>query len=161
LHPSYLSNNDDEILTKEKDRFEAISKHPLSISRQHYLKLRFPETYHRLIRLGVESDYSMGYSDDIGFRAGLCTPFYWFDLAQNKVTNLRVFPFAVMDVTLKEYLLLEPKEAINCLKILIDEVKKVDGMFISLWHNSTLSDRDEWQGWRQVYIDMLDYIKNK
>lgn len=158
LHPSYLSNNDDESLTKEKDRFEAITKQPLSISRQHYLKLSFPETYRRLIRLGVDVDYSMGYSDDVGFRAGLCTPFYWFDLMENRATNLQVFPFAVMEITLKEYLKLDQQEALACIKDLVDDVKKVDGNFISLWHNSTLSDKDEWQGWKQVYIDMIEYI---
>lgn len=158
LHPSYLSNNDDESLTKEKDRFESITRHPLSISRQHYLKLSFPETYRRLIGLGIESDYSMGYSDDVGFRAGLCTPFYWFDLLEDKSTNLKIYPFAVMEITLKEYLKLDKKEAFSRIIFLVDEVKKVEGTFISLWHNSTLSDKDEWQGWRQVYIDMIDYI---
>jgi hypothetical protein len=158
LHPSYLSNDNDESLTNEKYRFETITKHPLSISRQHYLKLSFPETYRRLIGLGVDVDYSMGYNDDVGFRAGLCTPFYWFDLLENKQTNLRVYPFAVMEITLKEYLKLDRQEALSCVKELIDEVKKVEGTFISLWHNSTLSDKDEWQGWRQVYVDMIDYI---
>jgi hypothetical protein len=158
LHPSYLSNDNDESLTNEKYRFEAITKHPLSISRQHFLKLSFPETYRRLIGLGVDVDYSMGFSDDVGFRAGLCTPFYWFDILENKATNLRVYPFAVMEITLKEYLKLDHQEALSCVKELIDEVKKVEGTFLSLWHNSTLSDKDDWQGWRQVYVDMIDYI---
>jgi hypothetical protein len=156
LHPSYLSNDNDAILTMEKDRFETITKQSLSISRQHYLKLRLPETYRRLIWLGVNTDYSMGYSDDVGFRAGICTPFYWFDLTENKATNLQIHPFAVMEITMKEYLKLDPKEALMCVKKLIEEVKKVDGTFISLWHNSTLSDTDDWQGWRQVYVDMIE-----
>jgi hypothetical protein len=156
LHPSYLSNNDDEILTNEKYRFESITKQTLTISRQHYLKLRLPETYRRLIGLGVEADYSMGYSDNVGFRAGICTPFYWFDLLENKATNLQIHPFAVMEITMKEYLKLDTKEATTCVKNLIEEVKKVDGTFISLWHNSTLSDTDEWEGWRQVYVDMIE-----
>jgi hypothetical protein len=156
LHPSYLSNDNDETLKMEKDRFESITKQNLSISRQHYLKLRLPETYRRLIWLGVDADYSMGYSDNVGFRAGLCTPFYWFDLEENKVTNLKIHPFAVMEITMKEYLKLDPKAALVCVKNLIEEVKKVDGTFISLWHNSTLSDTDEWQGWRQVYVEIIE-----
>jgi hypothetical protein len=161
LHPSYLSNDNDETLTMEKNRFETITKLPLSISRQHYLKLRLPETYQRLIKLGVEADYSMGYSDDIGFRAGLCTPFFWFDLVENKTTDLLIYPFAVMEVTLKEYLKLEPDEALAHVKQLVDEVKAVEGNFVSLWHNSTLSNTDEWQGWQQLYIDMIEYAKLK
>jgi hypothetical protein len=156
LHPSYLSNYNDATLTMEKDRFESITKQTLTISRQHYLKLRLPETYRRLIGLGVEADYSMGYSDNVGFRAGICTPFYWFDLTENKATNLQIHPFAVMEITMKEYLKLDTKEAFICVKNLIEEVKKVEGTFISLWHNSTLSDTDKWEGWRQVYVDMIE-----
>jgi hypothetical protein len=158
LHPSYASNNDVVTLIKEKDRFMTIAKRPLSISRQHYLKLRFPETYRRLIDIGLDEDYSMGYADDVGFRAGISTPFYWFDLERNQITNLKIFPFAVMEVTLKEYLHLNPEEAVLKTKKLVDEVKNVNGLFISLWHNSTLSDKNDWQGWRKVYTDMLEYI---
>lgn len=32
---------------------------------------------------------------------------------------------------------------------LIDEVKKVEGEFVSVWHNESLSDYKEWQGWRK------------
>ena len=36
-------------------------------------------------------------------------------------------------------------------KELLDYVKEVDGVFISLWHNETLCDNRHWKGWRQVY----------
>ena len=166
LHPSYASNNDLDILKKEKDRFESITKHPhpsgrckLSISRQHYLKLRFPDTYNRLIQVGIDADYSMGYADDVGFRAGICTPFYWFDLARNQATNLKIHPFAIMEITLKEYLKLSPEESLVLMKKMVAEVKNVGGTFTTLWHNSTLSDNEEWGAWQQVYINFIEHVK--
>ena len=44
-------------------------------------------------------------------------------------TNLRVFPFMVMDVTMRDYLKLSPTEALAAAKKIIAEVKAVDGLF--------------------------------
>ena len=32
-----------------------------------------------------------------------------------------------------------------------DEVKKVNGTFISLFHNDTLSENNHWKGWSTIY----------
>ncbi len=157
LHPSYQSNSSIHILEKEKARFELMTQLPLTKSRQHFLKLRFPETYQRLVSLGIKQDYSMGYADDTGFRASIATPFRWFDLAKNEKTDLWIYPFQAMDVTLKEYLNLSPDEAMERLNNLISETKAVGGTFISLWHNSSFSNTEGWEGWREVY----EYILQK
>jgi len=44
---------------------------------------------------------------------------------------------------------------IETIKKLIEEVKKVDGTFSSLWHNESLSDEQRWKGWRRVYEELL------
>ncbi len=151
LHPSYRSNSGIHILKKEKERFESLTNTPLSKSRQHFLKLRFPETYHNLLSLGIKQDYSMGYADNIGFRASIATPFRWFDLSINEVTDLWIHPFEVMDVTLRDYLKWTPDEAFERVIALIKEIKSVGGTFISLWHNSSFSETEGWEGWREVY----------
>ena len=155
LHPSYLSNTSMTILEKEKTRFERMTHLSLEISRQHFLKLRFPETYERLLVLGVKQDYSMGYADDIGFRASIATPYPWFDLVNNEKTDLWIYPFQAMDVTLKDYLNLSPDEAVEHVKALIEETKAVGGTFITLWHNSSFSNTEGWQGWREVYEKIM------
>ncbi len=151
LHPSYRSNFDLSILKKEKERFERLTHQTLVLSRQHFLKLRFPETYHNLLSLGVKQDYSMGYADDIGFRVSIATPFRWFDLTKNEVTDLWIYPFQVMDVTLRDYLKLSPDEAVERVKILKKETEKVGGTFMTLWHNSSFSNTEGWERWREVY----------
>ncbi len=167
IHPSYQSNADSTIVKKEIDRLHAIVKNPDTdgsifgkrISRQHFLKLRFPDTYRRLIEAGITDDYSMGYADDIGFRASIATPFKWYDLENEKSTHLTIHPFAVMEVTLQQYLSIPPAQALDKVKPLIDRVKAVNGTFTTLWHNSTLSDKDEWKGWRNVYENIIGYAK--
>jgi hypothetical protein len=60
-----------------------------------------------------------------------------------------------MDVTLKNYLKLLPKQAIERLRKLKSAVKEVDGDFILIWHNTSLIENAEWQGWRTVYEDAI------
>jgi hypothetical protein len=159
LHPSYRSNEGLTILEKEKMRFETMTAQTLVRSRQHFLKLRFPETYQRLLSIGIKHDYSMGYADDIGFRASIATPFRWFDLSKNEVTDLWIHPFQVMEVTLRDYLNLTPNEAIEQVKQLIDATHAVGGTFVTLWHNSSFSNTEGWQGWREVYEQIILHAK--
>ena len=159
IHPSYLSNDSAQILQEEITKLaSAISDKDITLSRQHYLKLSLPETYKILLNTGIQADYTMGYATQLGFRASTCTPFYWYDLQNENITNLKIYPFAVMDQTLKKYLQLNPDEAIVSIKALINELKKVNGTFISLWHNETLSNFAGWKNWRKVYDQMLAYV---
>ena len=155
LHPSYFTMTKSELLKKEKIRLEHIINTPIHKSRQHYLRFNLPETYQNLIDLEVEEDYSMGYASNIGFRAGTCTPFYFYDLDFEIQTPLKVFPFALMDTTLNDYMGLTPKQSLGKIRDLKNEVKAVNGTFITLFHNETLSDYLRWKGWKRLYESML------
>lgn len=156
IHPSYASNLKPWLFEKEKKRLEDILQKPVTKSRQHYLKLKFPQTYHNLLNLNIEDDYTMGFASLAGFRAGTCTAFPFFDLSKNQRTELLIHPFQVMDVTLKNYLRLNPDEAWKLIEKLMMEVKKVNGTFVSLWHNESLKNSGQWLGWRQVYEHILE-----
>jgi hypothetical protein len=78
-------------------------------------------------------------------------PFNWYDIENEVVTDLVIHPFQVMDVTLQQYLKLSPNDAIETVKPVIESVKKFGGTFTTLWHNSSLSELDEWRGWRATY----------
>ena len=106
----------------------------------------------------ITDDYSMGYSNAIGFRAGICTSYNFYDLEFDGETKLRLHPFSVMDVALKHGLGLNPSEAIDRIKKIVDEVNSVDGDFISVWHNESLSQRYQWKDWQEVYEDMIKYV---
>ena len=38
-----------------------------------------------------------------------------------------------------------------------DEVKKVNGHFISIWHNHSLSNQNEWAGLREIHDAIAEY----
>jgi hypothetical protein len=156
IHPSLRSNYQDRLLPIEYKRYSTILGTPPAISRQHFLILRFPETYRRLIEMGIREDYSMGYASYPGFRAGTSCPFNFYDLTAEYETDLVVFPFAVMDVTLQQYLSLTPHEALERIKSILRQVKRAEGTFLSLWHNESLSGQGIWNGWREVFEGMIE-----
>ena len=155
IHPSFASNEKPQKLKKEIARLNKILRRDVKKSRQHFLKLKFPQTYRTLIENDITDDYTMGYARVTGFRAGTCTSFRFYDIDSEEATQLRVHPFAVMDATLKYYLKLSPEESLPHIKQLISEIKKVDGTFISLWHNESLSDYKQWKGWKYIFEEMV------
>jgi len=155
LHPSYYTMKDVGMLKKEKERLEQVTNIPTLRSRQHYLRMSLPKTYQALIDLEIKEDYTMGYASQVGFRASTCTPFYFYDLDFEIQTPLKVFPFALMDTTLNDYLKLTPKQALGKIRDLKNEVKKVNGTFITLFHNESLSGYLRWNGWSKVYESMI------
>lgn len=163
IHPSYASNEKPNQVKTEINRLTQITQEKTTNSRQHFLKLSFPDTYQRLIANGIKSDYSMGYAANIGFRAGVGVPFFWYDLEKEEVTDLLVYPFQVMDVTLRNYLKLNPEEAFTQVAEIIHSMKSVGGTFTSLWHNSSFAEQDAWTTeWKDLYEKIVaEAVKTK
>jgi len=159
FHPSYNSDIKISQMMKEKKLLEKVTGRQVVISRQHFLKLQFPGTYRNLIQAGIHEDYSMAYPEYAGFRAGIAFPFPFYDLEKETSTDLIIYPFAVMDRTCKDYMGLTPSMAIEKIDKLIARIKDTGGLFISAWHNDSLSDYDEWKGWKEVYLKMTDLCK--
>ncbi len=155
LHPSFASNDDESLLGIEASRLGKLINQEISFSRQHYLKLRIPQTYHNLLKENFSHDFSMGYASQPGFRASICAPFNFYDLDSESITPLMILPTAVMDATLASYLKLSPKKSFEIVSKLIDEVASTGGTFVSLWHNDTLCDCRPWKGWRGFYTKMF------
>ncbi|PKO98232.1 MAG: hypothetical protein CVU14_08430 [Bacteroidetes bacterium HGW-Bacteroidetes-9] len=160
IHPSYASNSNPALLSREIFRLSQVLRAEITVSRQHFLKLSLPDTYRNLINLDITDDFTMGYAGQTGFRAGICSTFKWYDLEAETPTELRIHPFALMDGTLRDYLNVDASDAIAHIRPLIDQVKAVDGTFISLWHNESFSNEKRWVNWVGVYEQMLDYIYN-
>lgn len=155
IHPSYASNSNETLLRQEIAALSEVLHREVTISRQHFLKLHLPDTYRNLIAEDITDDYTMGFAARTGFRAGICTPFKWYDLEMERESELTVHPFALMDGTLRDYMGVEAEGAMQHIIPLIDAVKAVGGTFTSLFHNESLSEWRRWKGWSKVYEEML------
>lgn len=153
IHPSFggfLHGCHGKVI-KEAGRLKKITGKEILKSRQHYLNLKFPKTYQNLIKAGISEDYTMGFADQPGFRAGICTPFYFYDLENEAKTNLLIVPFQIMDGTLLHYQSLSPEAAFDEINSIMTEIKNVGGTFGCIWHNETVNDLGEWKGYREVF----------
>lgn len=160
IHPSFNSYLKKNVIKEEIRRLSDVLKREVTMSRQHFLRLSLPSSYQILIELDITDDYTMGYASQAGFRAGYADTFQFFDLENDMKTKLNIHPFALMDGTMRDYLDLDVHESYEKAKSLIDEVKNVNGTFILLWHNETLSGEKRWEGWITLYRKILDYILN-
>ncbi len=156
LHPSYYVAGNPSMLEDEASRMRVILKEETAISRFHYIRFFTPSSYIDLINTGIKEDYSMGYADEPGFRAGIARPYYFYDIDGDTPTGLKIIPFQVMDVTLYNYKKLDPESSKELILKLINETRKVGGLFVSIWHNTSLLDNDEWKGWRDLFEFMLN-----
>ncbi|KAB8154099.1 hypothetical protein EZY14_006590 [Kordia sp. TARA_039_SRF] len=153
LLASYASFTETKKLKKEKKRLNTTINKPVKRVRQHYNMLNMPQFYRNLIDLEFTEDYSMGYESTLGFRAGTCSPFYFYDIGLEIQTPLRVHPFCVQynGELHKEVLTDEIMQ-------MATEVQKVNGIFATVFHNVVLSERNV--AWKQLYINLLKAYSN-
>lgn len=161
LHPSYYSDTRPEFLHQEKQILEDITGSPIQASRQHYIKLKLPQTYRLLMSAGITDDYSMGYSTCLGFRAGTGQSFYWYDLLNEKTTQLRVHPFCFMDTSAHFDNNLDVTEAFERLNRMSTTLKKANSRLVTVFHNFSLGENREWQGWRNTYETFIKGLKEE
>lgn len=157
-HGSFNSFNKESEMKKEKDNLDTIvSNKPYGI-RQHYLRFKVPDTWRLQEKLGFLYDTTMGFANHEGFRTGMCFPFKIYDIIEERILNLWEIPLIVMEGTLKEssYRNLSPDEGFEVIKSLIDEVKKYNGVFTILWHNSSFDYN--WRGWEQIFENTISYL---
>lgn len=155
IHPSFRSNEDPNVLSSEIKNLNNLLKTKITTSRQHFIKLELPTTYRNLILNGIKEDYSMGYPEENGYRAGTGHPIYWYDLTNECVTDLMIYPFQIMDVTLKNYKKLSASHAKTEIGKFIKYAKEIDSPLCVIWHNSSLDEGGIWSGWKGVYEYIL------
>ncbi|CAM4103944.1 hypothetical protein SAMN06265348_103424 [Pedobacter westerhofensis] len=118
-------------------------------------QLSFPNSYLHLIKSGITKDYRMGYAHTIGFRAGTCTPFFWYDLQLEKTTHLLIHPVAVNDEILKLNRTFNIEDVLAKWGRLIENVKLLNGHFYLLWHKETLPEFGKGKVGRRLYLELL------
>ncbi|GAC1417199.1 MAG: hypothetical protein NVS9B7_19300 [Flavisolibacter sp.] len=151
LHPSWASVDRKSFLVREKQLLENYCGQKVMRARQHYIRIELPGSYQKLIALGFSQDYSMGYGDINGFRASISTPFHWYDLQKDQLTNLLIYPFCFMDTNAffeQNYTVQQAEEELMEFKKII---YAVHGTMITIWHNNFLGEVEALKGWKEIY----------
>lgn len=137
FHPSYNTYNSKNLFRNELDK---LKKNKISFKyegRQHCLRFQVPFTWRILEENDIELDSSMYYAEAGGYRCGVCNEFSVFDIIERKKLRLKELPLTIMDVTILNYLdLTSSKDILAYVSTFVAQIKKYNGSFVLLWHNS-------------------------
>lgn len=161
VHGSYTAADDATLLALEKERIETDGA-PTAGQRYHYLRVDPHRNLRPLAELGFAYDTSLGFSDAIGFRAGIARPFRPWDLAEDAPLDLVEVPLAVMDVTLAErrYANLSARAAWPRLEALLDSAAANGAAFAILWHPDRF-DPPTAAGWDRLFYRVVEAVRER
>ncbi len=137
LQPGYYATQKIEILKKEKKRLENILKRPVESALNNKYNLMLPEGFKNLAELEFKHDYSLGYPEFYGFRAGTCTPFLFYDLNLEITTPLLLHPYALNNQAAR---FLKETEVEGKVWKIMQNVKNVRGTLIAVFSNEDFSE---------------------
>ena len=89
-------------LNEEKKGFQQLTHRQLKMSRIPRSFRQLSKVYADLVDFEFTDDFSMGYPDQIGFRAGTSVPFYFYDLTNEFQLPLKVHPVVACETAIRE-----------------------------------------------------------
>ncbi len=152
LSTSFLSSTNKEVLKEEKRQLGNLINRPINYSRLRYNRVNVPAAYRNLVETEFTDDFSMGYTHEIGFRAGTCTPFHFYDINMEVRQPLKVHPFAMHDYALVNYR--KKDEVFEKMDRVYRLVKQVNGNFVMVFSNELLGGKQhlDWMDLYQSFI---------
>ncbi|NNF18464.1 MAG: hypothetical protein HKN61_01710 [Flavobacteriaceae bacterium] len=148
LAASYSSFRDIQLLKTEKMSLSNVIHRPVDYSRLRYNRVDVPVSYRNLVEAEFTDDFTMGYTHEPGFRAGTCTPFYFYDIPLEVQQPIKIHPFAFHDYAFQN--MLTESEILTEMDKLWTEVKKVDGQFNTIFSNELLGGNHQ-VDWLRLY----------
>lgn len=152
LSTSFLSSTNKLVLKEEKRLLGNLINRPIKYSRLRYNRVNVPSTYRNLIETEFTDDFSMGYTHEIGFRAGTCTPFYFYDINMEVRQPLKVHPFAIHDYALTNCK--KKEETFEIMDRVYRQVKQVNGGLVIIFSNELLGSNHK-LNWLELYQSFL------
>lgn len=152
LSTSFLSSTDKSVLKEEKKQLGNLINRPINYARLRYNRVSVPTTYRNLVETEFTDDFSMGYTHEIGFRAGTCTPFHFYDINMEVRQPLKVHPFTVHDYALTNYR--NKEEIFEKMDNVYRWIKQVNGNMTIIFSNELLGSNHKID-WMELYQSFL------
>jgi hypothetical protein len=153
VHPGYYTFLAPDRLRQEVESLrQVLGPQPLG-GRQHFLRWS-PETWVHWEACNLAYDSTLGYADQVGFRAGTCIPYRPWLLSFNREAELVEIPLLVMDNTLVDYMGLTPLRSLQVIFDCLARCHCVGGVFTLLWHPRSLIVPD----YDDIYGKILDRL---
>ncbi|MFM1807875.1 MAG: hypothetical protein RLZZ242_600 [Bacteroidota bacterium] len=147
---SRFALDEPEVFKSEFRKLQQLLHRPIRRTVMANNRILLPNAYQELVQEEVQEDYSMGYTDVIGFRAGTCTPFPFYDLGLEIEQPLRVYPVCVSHTSLERF----DKETIaSQLSQLAAQVRAVQGTLCAQFSNEYIERIGE-----KAFADIIETL---
>jgi len=158
LHGRYHHYVNTIQFVRQKKLLEVLTKKKVSGVRQHYLRLKVPETWRAQDCAGFEYDATLGWREGIGPRAYTVRPFRIWDAVAQESLDMYELPLSVMDASLNGLGVQMDKwwiETEKQLKI----VQEFGGVAGILLHPRCFDD-EAFPGCKSFWRQLLEYIRD-
>lgn len=161
LHASYLSFRSAERIRSEFDALKQACRavgfdQPTWGVRQHYLRFENPLTWRSQDQAGLDHDSTIGWADQIGFRAGTCREYPVFDLLQRQQLRIRERPLIIMDGALFTYVARDMEDAGSRSRAVVDHCRSHGGDAVLLFHNHTLGQMRKRRFYDELVAELIE-----
>ncbi len=149
VHGSFLSNNNNDLLKKEKQTLESIVGHEVLGIRQHYLNFT-ENTFEIHNNSGFKYDSTWGLTNGIGFKDEKIRPFFPIEASDYCEIPMTIMdgPFASCNNKWEEFY------------HIIDIIDKNNSYLVINYHNCNLDPLD-FPSYEEDYIKMIKILKEK
>lgn len=152
IHGSYRTHDNPKVFIDECNEI------PVKVEggRFHFLQFDMNKTLETIQKSGLTYDTTLGFQEHIGFRNGICTPFYLYNFETKKAVDFIEIPLNIMDCTFafEQYMNVSPDVALTKVNNLISEIKKFNGNVCVNWHNTFYSDY-LYPEWKKTYQEIV------
>lgn len=153
LHGGHQAYASSEKIASEKKLLENASQQNITGYRNHYLRFDKSVTWQALSANGFFYDTTYGDAYSPGFRNGMCYPFMPYDVEKKSFIDLVEIPLVYMDCSAPKYMFLNDDNAWTLFCDLVEKVRRLNGVFTLLWHNTFLG------GTRHAfYLKAINYL---
>ena len=154
LLASYEAQNDPSILSKERRKLKNLIHQKILSVRFNYGLLSSAKTYYGLISEEFEEDFSMGYNEEIGYRASTAVPFYFYDLNNDLQTSLKINPVVATEEGFRKF---SDHKAFKKLEEIFEGLSTGSSVHIISVSNRILINDKMKNSWRDQFLNYLSY----
>jgi len=151
---SYDAQNDSSILAKERKILKKLIHQQILSVRFNFGLFSSAKAYYGLISEELEEDYSMGYNDEIGYRASTAVPFYFYDLNNDLQTSLKINPVVATEEGIRKF---SDHKAFKKLEEMYEGLSTRSSIHIVSVSNSILTIDKMKNSWRDQFLNYLHY----
>ena len=154
LLASYTSQEESKSLNRERDQLKKLIIKKIDSVRFNYGLLSASSGYYNLLEHEIQKDYSMGYTEEIGYRASTAVPFYFYDLNNDLQTSLKIHPVVAEESGLRRF---SNRKAFKRLEELYKNLPTRSAFHGVSFSNAVLNSGVIKNNWRDQFINYLEF----